>query len=87
MVRQLQTMFYNHRYSETTLDRKTDFMLLAKAFGADGYRADSLPKLKSILQHLSVNGPSIIDCPINIDEKVLPMIPPGSSAKDIVTRG
>jgi acetolactate synthase-1/2/3 large subunit len=87
MVRQWQTMFYGERYSQTTLNRKTDFAALAKAFGAEGYRAESLTQLKSILEHLPQTGPAVIDCHIDMDEKVLPMIPPGGSVKNIIIRG
>jgi acetolactate synthase-1/2/3 large subunit len=86
MVRQWQTMFYGERYSQTTLDRKTDFASLAKAFGAEGYRAESISHLKSILEKLSANVPTVIDCHIDKNEKVLPMIPPGGSVKNIVIK-
>ena len=87
LPRQWQTMFYEERYSQTTLDRKTDFAALAKAFGAEGYRAETLPDLELILQNLPDNIPTVIDCQIDIDEKVFPMIPPGGSAKNIVMMG
>jgi acetolactate synthase-1/2/3 large subunit len=87
MVRQWQTMFYGERYSQTTLNRKTDFAALAKAFGAEGYTAESLSQLKSILGRLPESGPVVIDCHIDMDEKVLPMIPPGGSVKNIIIRG
>jgi acetolactate synthase-1/2/3 large subunit len=87
MVRQWQTMFYGERYSQTTLNRKTDFAALAKAFGAEGYTVESLPQLKSVLERLPGNGPAVIDCRIDMDEKVLPMIPPGGSVKNIIIRG
>ncbi|NLO47675.1 MAG: biosynthetic-type acetolactate synthase large subunit [Clostridiales bacterium] len=85
MVRQWQTLFYDKRYSQTTLQRKTDFPLLARAFGAEGYAAESLADLEDIVgNRLNRKGPCLIDCKINIDEKVLPFIPPGGSIKDIV---
>jgi acetolactate synthase-1/2/3 large subunit len=85
MVRQWQTAFFEKRYSNTTLDRKTDFPLLAKAFGAKGYSAETLEQLRDILENkLDFNGPSLIDCKIDKDERVLPFIPPGGSIKDIV---
>jgi acetolactate synthase-1/2/3 large subunit len=87
MVRQWQTMFYGRRYSQTTLNRRTDFPALAKAFGADGYRAESLPQLKNILENLPAAGPAVVDCRIDMNEKVYPMIPPGGSVKNILTRG
>ena len=85
MVRQWQALFYGQRYSQTTLDRKTDFPALAIAFGAAGYSADSLYALGEILQSLPRGGPSLIECKINMDEKVLPMIPAGGAIADMVT--
>lgn len=85
MVRQWQTIFYDERYSQTTLNRKTDFGALARAFGADGYTAQTLDELERVLDvtgHMS--GPVLIDCHIGMDEKVLPMIPPGRSVKDMI---
>ena len=85
MVRQWQTMFYEGRYSQTTLRRKTDFAALAEAFGAAGYSAATLQQLEDALKRAPKNGPIVIDCPIDIDEKVLPMIPPGGCVEDIIT--
>jgi acetolactate synthase-1/2/3 large subunit len=85
MVRQWQQAFYENRYSQTTLDRKTDFPMLARAFGANGHRAESLMELKKLLEEIGdISSPHLIECKINIDEKVLPMIPPGGSVKDII---
>jgi len=86
MVRQWQTMFFGERHSQSTLQRKTDFVALAKAFGAEGYRADSLDELEDALQNLPSNGPVVIDCQIDRDEMVYPMVPPGGSVKNILTR-
>jgi acetolactate synthase-1/2/3 large subunit len=87
MVRQWQTMFYGERYSQTTLNRKTDFAALAKAFGANGYCVENLSQLKTVLNNLPESGPVVIDCHIDMDEKVLPMIPPGGSVKNIIIKG
>ena len=84
MVRQCQTMFYEKRYSQTTLHRKTDFAALAKAFGAAGYTVCTLSELEIALHNAPENGPTVIECPIDIDEKVFPMIPPGGCVEDIV---
>jgi acetolactate synthase-1/2/3 large subunit len=84
LPRQWQGMFYGERYSQSTLNRKTDFPALAKSFGAEGYKAESLPELENIMKNLPFNLPVVIDCRIDIDEKVLPMIPPGGSVKDMV---
>ncbi len=86
MVRQWQRTFYASRYSQTTLNRKTDFVMLSKAFGGDGYHVNTLEELKEALNATfqNNNGPTVIDCHINMDEKVLPMIPPGGSLKNII---
>jgi len=84
MVRQWQGIFYEERYSTTTLKRKTDFPSLAKAFGADGITVDSIEALRKVLgSQLPADKPFVIDCHINMDEKVFPMIPPGGSVRDI----
>jgi acetolactate synthase-1/2/3 large subunit len=87
MVRQWQGMFYEQRYSQTTINRKTDFAALAKAFGAVGRRVESLPELEAALSDLPENLPTVLDCRIDRDEKVFPMIPPGGTVKDIIIRG
>ncbi|MGL5439330.1 MAG: biosynthetic-type acetolactate synthase large subunit [Filifactoraceae bacterium] len=87
MVRQWQTMFFEERYSHTTLGRKTDFSKLAEAFGAKGYKVKSLNNLEEILSELKLDGPVLLDCHIDIDEKVFPMIPPGGSVKNIILKG
>jgi acetolactate synthase-1/2/3 large subunit len=86
MVRQWQTLFFEGRHSQTTLDRKTDFPALARAFGAMGFSADNLEELETALKNLPSDGPCLISCKIDRDEMVYPMIPPGGSAKDIMTR-
>jgi acetolactate synthase-1/2/3 large subunit len=87
MVRQWQTMFYEKRYSQTTLNRKTDFAALANAFGAKGFVAESVSELESVLQNkLSADCPNVVDCQIDIDEMVFPMIPPGGSVVEIITK-
>ncbi|NLO45283.1 MAG: biosynthetic-type acetolactate synthase large subunit [Clostridiales bacterium] len=84
MVRQWQCLFYDERYSSTTLQRKTDFTALAKAFGADSCRVCSLPELRAVLESgVPCEGPLLLDCRINMDEMVFPMIPPGGSVKNI----
>ncbi len=87
MVRQWQTAFYNKHYSETTLERKTDFPALARAFGAEGYLATSASELRDIMaKAVMTDGPVLIDCIIDEDERVLPMIPPGGAIDDIILK-
>lgn len=87
MVRQWQTLFYGKRYSSTDLDgNKTDFVKLAEAFGAKGFkltRDEDVPKVVDAA--LGTNGVAVVDCSIDKDEFVLPMIPPGKGMNDIIT--
>ena len=83
MVRRWQTLFYGKRYSNTTLDKKTDFVKLAEAFGAKGIRVTSPDEVDAALQEAkTTEGPVLIDCIIHADGKVLPMIPPGGTIED-----
>ena len=85
MVRQWQTLFYEKRYSNTTLNRKTDFVALARAFGADGRRVVNTEELSEALDAAFLaTGPYLIDCVINSDDKVFPMIPPGGTINDML---
>lgn len=87
MVRQWQTLFFDHRFSSTTLNRQTDFVKLAEAFGAEGYRASTVEECKDALQKaFAISSPVVIDCQIDMDEKVLPMIPPNGSIDDIILK-
>jgi len=88
MVRQWQTLFFDKHYSNTTLtQRQTDFVKLAEAFGAQASRARTLQELEEGLTHaFSCDGPYLIDCAIDADEFVLPMLPPGGSMDDIIVR-
>ena len=88
MVRQWQTLFFNKHYSNTMLDiRQTDFVKLAQAFGANASRAFTLEELEDGLKTaFACDGPYLIDCAIGMDEFVLPMLPPGGSMDDIITR-
>ena len=87
MVRQWQTLFFDKHYSNTVLDRATDFVALSKAFGADGVRVTDLEGLDSALSTaFKSDGPYLIECIIDKDEFVLPMLPPGGSMDDIITK-
>ncbi|SHH67054.1 acetolactate synthase, large subunit [Sporobacter termitidis DSM 10068] len=87
MVRQWQTLFFDGRYSNTSLDRKTDFVKLAEAFGAAGFRAGTIDAYEKCLDEaFKYDTPVLIDCTIDSDERVLPMIPPGGSINDIILR-
>ena len=85
MVRQWQTLFFDKHYSNTVLGRKTDFVELAKAFGSTGERVTTVEELDAALTRaFDYNGPYLIDCLIDKDEFVLPMLPPGGSMDDII---
>jgi len=87
MVRQWQTLFFDKHYSNTVLDRKTNFVRLAEAFGAQGEVALDLDGLESALARaFAADGPYVIDCAIGKDEFVLPMLPPGGSMDDIIVK-
>jgi acetolactate synthase-1/2/3 large subunit len=89
MVRQWQTLFYGKRYSNTELaDRHTDFVKLAEAFGAQGYRATNAEELKAALDKAFAveDGPVIVECMIGKDEFVLPMVPAGGTMDDLITK-
>lgn len=85
MVYQWQSSFYEKRYSATTPERKTDFVKLAEGFGVKGYRAETPEEFeKAFAQALQQTGPVWIECIINPEEKVLPMIPNGGTVEDII---
>ena len=85
MVRQWQTLFYDKRYSATTLDRKTDYVKLADAFGGLGFRATTEEEFKEVFAKALASGrPCIIDAVIDRDERVLPMIAPGCTIDEII---
>lgn len=88
MVRQWQTLFFEKHYSNTMLTgRQTDFVKLAQAFGAKASRALTLQELEEAFREaFACSGPYLIDCAIDKDEFVLPMLPPGGSMDDIIVR-
>jgi acetolactate synthase-1/2/3 large subunit len=86
MVRQWQTLFYEERYSETTLDRPTDYVKLAEAFGAKAFRITEADEIDDILRKaLDSDGPVLIDYLINSDKKVFPMVAPGAPINQIIS--
>lgn len=87
MVRQWQTLFFDKHYSNTTLDkRQTKFTKIAEAFGALGFSAVNTDELKKALDEaIASKRPCVIDCAIDENEFVLPMLPPGGSIDNIIT--
>ena len=85
MVRQWQGMFYDERYSQSTLDRKTDFVKLAEAFGAVGYNLTAKADVENVLKEaLSLKRTVVINCEIDRDHKVWPMVPPGAALEEVI---
>ena len=78
MVRQWQTLFYDKRYSNTVLDDGVDYVKLAESIGCVGFKADTQEEFNEVLSKaLSLNKPVVIDCRIDRDENVYPMVAPG----------
>ena len=79
MVRQWQTLFYGQRYSNTILNDNVDFAKLAEAMGAKGYTVTKKEDFESVLKEaIACGGPVVIDCQIDKDDKVFPMVAPGA---------
>ena len=83
MVRQWQDLFYDERYSATVLRDAVDFVKLAEAMGAEGMRAVSQEEFKEAFSKaLTLNRPVVIDCQIDSDDKVWPMVAPGAAISE-----
>lgn len=84
MVRQWQRLFYEKRFSSTTLDKKTNYNMVAEGLGARGYTVANEDELKAAIKDAldHRNQPSVINCIINSDESVLPMVPAGQSIEE-----
>lgn len=85
MVRQWQTVFYQKRYSQTSLDRGPDFAKLAEAYGISGYTVCSLEQFeKAFTEALASGKPAVLDCRIGCDETVTPMVAPGKPITEFI---
>jgi len=85
MVRQWQNLFYDSRYSQTTIDRGTDFVKLAEAFGAVGYNLTEKKDVEeTIRKAMAQEKPVVINCEIDRDLKVYPMVPPGAPIEEVI---
>ena len=83
MVRQWQTLFYGKRYSQTILNDAVDFVKISEGMGAKAYRVTKKEEFLPVLQEaISLNIPCVIDCQINCDDKVFPMVPAGAPIED-----
>lgn len=84
MVRQWQTLFYEQRYSYTHLKDKVDFVKLAEAMGAKAYRITEKEEVEAVLKEaIALNEPVLIECMIDRDDKVWPMVAPGAAIEDV----
>lgn len=85
MVRQWQKLFYDGRFSQTTLNKATNYELLAEAFGVKAFTIRTCQDVEPVLrQALDYQGPSLINCLIDSDMNVLPMVPAGSAAEEAI---
>lgn len=83
MVRQWQDLFYDERYSATVLRDAVDFVKLAQAMGAEGIRAETQKEFREAFERaLTLDGPVLIDCQIDSDDKVWPMVAPGAAISE-----
>lgn len=83
MVRQWQTLFYDERYSATVLNDGVDFVKVAEALGAAGIRVSALAELRPALEKaIAMGRPVLIDCQIDQDDKVFPMVPAGAPIEE-----
>ncbi len=94
MVRQWQTLFYEKRYSQTTLNDQVDYVKVAEAMGAKAYRITKMEEVEPVLKEaISLNVPVVIECQIGSDDKVFPMVAPNApiseafSEEDLVAKG
>ncbi len=87
MVRQWQELFWNKRYSNTCIECQPDFVKLAEAYGAEGYRATDPNELEDVLRTaLATDRPAVIDIRVNREANVFPMIPAGGTVHDMMER-
>ncbi len=84
MVRQWQKLFSNERYSQTDVDSNVDYVMLAKAFGIDGYKATNIEELKNILKDIKIDRPIFLECVTNTDYDVYPIVPPNETLLNLI---
>ena len=83
MVRQWQTLFYGKRYSQTILNDGVDFVKVAEALGAEGIRVTKKEEVAPAVEKaIALGKPVVIDCVIDCDDKVFPMVPAGAPIED-----
>jgi acetolactate synthase-1/2/3 large subunit len=86
MVRQWQTLFYDKRYSSTTLRRETDFAKIAQAYGALGIKVNTNEEVEAAIKKaIAYNGPVVIDCFVDSDAMATPIVPPGAHIGEMMS--
>ena len=84
MVRQWQTLFYDHRYSHTVLDDAVDFVKISEGMGAKAFRVTKMEEVEpAIRKALAMDEPVVLDCWIDQDLSVFPMVPAGASLNEV----
>ena len=87
MVRQWQRMFSNGRYCETDIEDEVNYVKLAEAYGIEGFKVTSKEEFKNVLESVKIGmKPVVIDCLIDKDEGVYPIVPPGKSIQQLVLK-
>lgn len=87
MVRQWQDLFYGQRYSATVLDDVVDFVKVSEGMGAKGYKVSDIESFNKALEEaIELNIPCVIECDINRDDKVFPMVSPGAAISEAFDR-
>ena len=85
MVRQWQELFYNRHYCGTNMEGQPDFVKLAEAYGAEGYRIEKFADLKTELEKaLATPEPALIDVRVEREENVYPMVPAGAALDEML---
>ena len=87
MVRQWQEMFYDRTYSEVDISVAPDFVKLAEAYGAAGFRAERPAELREVIEAaLRHKGVAVVDVVVSKEENVFPMVPAGADARQMITQ-
>ena len=83
MVRQWQDLFYGKRYSSTVLDDAVDFVKVSEGMGAKAYRVTDIKEFEAALnESIELNIPCVIECVIDREDKVFPMVSPGAAISE-----
>lgn len=85
LVHQQQNMFYGKRYYASDFRKRTDFIKIAEGFGMQTFDLDAAADPRAMLaEALSTRGPCLIHCSIDVNQKVLPMVPPGAANTEMI---